>query len=757
MYKLMRTALWYWVWLILLTGCDSQSNMGSLLEQVMDTTFWQSENVYASRVRISYYDSLIRTASPYQKNQYLYEKAQALLFGGYTQDAITALEELTEIKNKQRTVLGLSNFQEDQLNDLLALAHLRLGEQENCIHHHTSASCLLPIQPAGYHKYPRGSEQAKKLLCKIVEDNPRDLHSRWLLNVAYMTLGEYPQQVPTEWAIPEEAFASEHSLQRFKDIAPSLKLAVNELSGGCVVDDFTNDGYLDVMASSWFPNDPVRLFINQKDGTFEEVTEATGLTSVAGGLNMIQADYNNDGWLDVLLLRGGWLEDHGAIPNSLLQNNGPDATGNITFTDVTLEAGVLSFHPTQTATWNDFNQDGWLDLFIGNESGVGNLHACELYLNNQDGTFTEVAAEAGITINQPNQYLYIKGVTSGDYNQDGRPDIFISALDNRTSNRLLKNQGVNAQGVPVFQDVTQEAGLDEKISSFPTWFFDYDNDGWLDLFVAGYQRNSSVISSITHDIAAEYLGLPHSAETARLYRNQQDGTFLDISKEVNLNRIAYAMGANFGDLDNDGWLDMYMSTGEVNFASIIPNRMFRNAEGQRFQDVTTAGGFGHLQKGHGVSFADWDNDGDQDVYVVMGGAYEGDNFQNALFQNPYQDINQWVGFRLQGTQSNRSAIGSRVKLTFEEFGKERTVYRDVNSGGSFGCSPLRVEVGVGQATVIKEVTVTWNGSQKQQHWQNVPVGNYYELVEGDTALHNLKIKPIPSNDDRQTVGHNEHL
>ena len=337
------------------------------------------------------------------------------------------------------------------------------------------------------------------------------------------------------------------------------------------------------------------------------------------------------------------------------------------------------------------------------------------------------------------------------------PIFFISALDNRTSNRLLKNQGVNAQGVPVFQDVTQEAGLDEKISSFPTWFFDYDNDGWLDLFVAGYQRNSSVISSITHDIAAEYLGLPHSAETARLYRNQQDGTFLNISKEVNLNRIAYAMGANFGDLDNDGWLDMYMSTGEVNFASIIPNRMFRNAEGQGFQDVTTAGGFGHLQKGHGVSFADCDNDGDQDVYVVMGGAYEGDNFQNALFQNPYQDTNQWVGFRLQGTQSNRSAIGSRVKLTFEESGKERTVYRDVNSGGSFGCSPLRVEVGVGQATVIKEVTVTWNGSQKQQHWQNVPVGNYYELVEGDTALHSLKIKPIPSNDDRQTAGHNEHL
>ncbi|MEQ9440912.1 MAG: CRTAC1 family protein [Cyclobacteriaceae bacterium] len=740
----MRTI--YIVLAVLVAACHSPEpvTMQQLLKQVVDTAFWIPENEYASQVRIAYYDSLVKTApDAYRKNPFRFQQARALLFGGQTESAIEILEELLEISHNQVMVPGLSDYEEGQLDDLLALAYLRLGEQENCIHHHTSASCLFPIQPAGYHQYPRGSEQARELLTKIVAENPRDLHSRWLLNVAYMTLGEYPEEVPAQWVIPEEALASAYPLEPFTDIAPQLGLAVNALSGGCVVDDFTNDGYLDVLVSSWFPDDPLRLFVNQQNGKFVEMSEAVGLTSVAGGLNMVQADYNNDGWLDVLLLRGAWLGQHGQIPNSLLKNNGPDAEGNITFTDVTIEAGLLSYHPTQTATWNDFNQDGWLDVFIGNESSSkGQVHSCELYINNQDGTFRDVAQEAGIAVNQSDDYLYIKGVTSGDYNRDGLPDIFVSALDERTSNRLYQHQGVDSMGNPVFKDVTREAGLNEKISTFPTWFFDYDNDGWLDLFVAGYMRNGSVISSITFDVAAEYLNLPYTAETARLYRNQGDGTFVNVSSEVNLDRITYAMGANYGDLDNDGYLDMYMSTGEVNFASIIPNRMFRNAAGKQFQDVTTAGGFGHLQKGHAISFADWDNDGDQDVYAVMGGAYEGDNFQNALFNNPCDSTNHWVGFLLEGRQSNRSAIGTKVKLTFKEEGVVRSVYREVNSGGSFGCSPLRVELGIGKADQIKEVEIVWNGSQTTQHWQDLPIRQYYKLIEGDSVLQRLNLTQV---------------
>nr|WKN36123.1 CRTAC1 family protein [Tunicatimonas sp. TK19036] len=734
----MRTV--FFLFVVIVFGCSQpQPTMEQLLSDVADTAFWIPENEYASSVRAAYFDSLTQTTTdPYKLHQYEYQRAKALLFGGQTEGAIEILESMLQMSRTQIMVPGLSDYEQDQLDDLLALAYLRLGEQENCIHHHTSASCLFPILPTGFHQFPRGSEQAKTLLTNIVQDNPRDLHSRWLLNVAYMTLGEYPDQVPESYVIPPEALESEYPLKHFDDIAPHLGLAVNALSGGCVVDDFTNDGYLDVMVSSWFPDDPVQLFVNQQDGSFREVSESAGLTSVTGGLNMVQADYNNDGWLDILLLRGAWLGKHGQIPNSLLKNNGDG-----TFTDVTIEAGMLSFHPSQTATWNDFNQDGWLDVFIGNESSSSdNIHPCELYINNQDGTFTNFAAAAGIEVSEAESFLYIKGVTSGDYNRDGLPDIFISALDDRTSNRLYQHQGLDSLGIPRFREVTHEAGLDEKISSFPTWFFDYDNDGWLDLFVAGYQRNGTVISSITHDIAAEYLKIPHSAETARLYRNQGDGTFSNISSQVNLNRITYAMGANFGDLDNDGYLDMYMSTGEVSFASIIPNRMFRNNQGKQFQDVTTAGGFGHLQKGHAVSFADWDNDGDQDVYVVMGGAYEGDNFQNALFQNPYQNEHHWVGFQLVGTKANRSAISSKVTITLEENGQERIIYREVNSGGSFGCSPLRVAVGLGDATEVKRLEIIWNGSQTRQQWKNIAADQYYRLVEQDSALYHSEIQVI---------------
>lgn len=415
---------------------------------------------------------------------------------------------------------------------------------------------------------------------------------------------------------------------------------------------------------------------------------------------------------------------------------------------VTIEAGLLSFHPTQTAVWRDFNNDGWLDLFIGNESSdAQNMHPSELYLNNQYGTFKEVAALAGVMVSEEvGDFYYVKGVAAGDYNNDGWQDIFVSSLDGTKRNILYKNIGIDRSGIPQFKDVTEQAGLGEKISSFPTWFFDYNNDGWLDIFVAGYLRRSNIISSITYDITAEYLGMPHTAETARLYHNNGDGTFCDVTKEVSLDRIAYAMGANFGDLDNDGYLDIYLSTGEVNFASIIPNRMFRNEQGTNFQDVTTSGGFGHLQKGHAVSFADLDHDGDQDIYVVMGGAYEGDNFQNVLFENPYQNENAWIGISLLGTKANRYGIGSRVELVVNSQGKERTIYRDVTSGGSFGCSPLRLQVGLGRTDRIQSLRIIWAGSGIEQKFTNVEVNQYIHIVEEDPNLKVLNLRQLKWSD-----------
>ncbi|MEM6842355.1 MAG: CRTAC1 family protein [Bacteroidota bacterium] len=721
-----------------------------LLEETQDLVN-NSENMYANNSRVQYYDSLL-LAEP-DNYAYQYYWALDLLRRGDSELAAEELKKLMAQKEAGKLDGTLTAPELDKLASYLALSHLRFGEQENCILNHTASSCLFPIQPAGFHQLPQGSRQAIEEYEEILRQQPDDLSARWLLNVAYMTLGEYPDEVPQEWLIPDSAFQSEYPMKEFPDIAHRIGFDFRGRSGGLVVDDFTNDGYLDILISEWGQDAPIRFFVNNADGTFTEQTNAANLTGLFGGLNLVQADYNNDGWLDVFVLRGAWLQEYGQHPNSLLKNNGDG-----TFTDVTIAANILSFHPTQTATWSDFNRDGWLDLFIGNEtSGTQSFHPCEMYLNNQDGTFSEIAEEAGVAVSKEGfriPSITVKGVTSGDFNNDGWPDLYVSTSggSEQYSNYLFQNNGSDEAGVPTFSDVTQEAQLGGFSPTFATWFWDYDQDGWLDIFAAGYWPGDG--GAITTDIAAEYLELPHDAQTGLLFRNNQDGTFSNVSEETNLDRILYAMGANYGDLDNDGWLDMYLGTGDPMLASVIPNRVFRNAHGEYFQDVTTATGMGHLQKGHAIAFSDIDNDGDQDLLMSMGGAYEGDIFQNAFFENPYQDEHNWITLHLVGSQSNRSAIGAKVVLTIEESGNERNIYWEVNSGGSFGASTLRVEVGLGNANTIKEMTVHWPNS-KTQTLTDLSVNTFYQITEGkenpeQLTLNKLKFKPLHSTHNHTT-------
>ncbi|HET6373206.1 MAG TPA: CRTAC1 family protein, partial [Candidatus Polarisedimenticolia bacterium] len=549
---------------------------------------------------------------------------------------------------------------------------------------------------------------------------------RWLLNIAYMTLGEYPAGVPAEWLIEPAVFASEGEIKRFTDIAGSLGLDVDDLAGGSIVDDFDNDGFLDVMVSSSRLTGQLRYFKSQGDGTFQERTEPAGLTGEIGGLNLVSTDYNNDGFIDAFVLRGGWLESAGRIPNSLLRNNGDG-----TFEDVTEEAGLLSFHPTQTADWFDYDGDGLLDLYIGNESRGEEVHPCELYHNNGDGTFTDVAQQSGVA-----NVGYVKAVSSGDYDNDGRPDLYLSRKG--LPNVLYHNDGPTGQdadGRPVykFTDVAAAAKVTEPIQSFPTWFFDYDNDGWEDLFVAGYAiRNVG-------DVAADYLGLQHPGERCRLFHNEHNGTFSDVTRESGLYRVLLAMGSNFGDIDNDGWLDFYVGTGDPYLTTLVPNRMFRNDGGKRFLDVTTSGGVGHLQKGHGVSFADIDNDGDQDIYEDMGGAFWGDQYRSVLYQNEGYG-NHWITLQLYGTASNRSAIGARIAVVVVTRDGERTIYRTVGTGGSFGVNPSRQEIGLGGALSVKSVEIAWPAGGAKQVLRGLAMDRFYAIREGAAEALQLKRK-----------------
>jgi hypothetical protein len=660
-----------------------------------------------------------------------YKIALELLNGGESAKAVEQFTQLIGFMQTNRIVLSEDKASLVRMNT--ALAYLRLGEQENCLANHSAESCLMPIQPGGFHKITRGSRGAITFLMEQLEKDSNDLRAGWLLNLAYMTLGEYPDKVPPQFLIPSKVFESEYNIKRFPDIAHGLGLDFNDLAGSVVMDDFDNDGDLDLMISAMGLHDQLRFFLNNCDGTFAERTTEAGLIGEVGGLNMVQADYNNDGWMDVLVLRGAWFEKQGHHPNSLLRNN-----GNGTFDDVTEQAGLLSFHPTQTATWFDFNNDGWIDVFIGNETVPGDTNRCELFRNNGNGTFTECSAEFGI-----NPFGLIKSVHSGDYDNDGWPDFYVSCRGQ--PNYLYHNDGPqspdkSAQGKWKFTNVAQNLGVFAPVFSFPSFFFDYDNDGWLDLFSCGYGVKSVA------SVAADYLGLQHGAERARLYHNNRDGTFTDVTKSAGLHRVLLAMSANFGDLDNDGFLDIYLGTGAPDLTMLIPNRMLRNDGGQRFQDVTTSGGFGNVQKGHGIAFGDLDHDGDQDMYASIGGAYEGDIYYNALFENPGHG-NDWLKLKLVGVKSNRAAIGARIKVSVVTPQGKRSIYKTVNSGATFGCSPLRQEFGLGQAKAIEAVEIWWPASGLKQTLGGLEKNQCYVVSEGETNVTRQALKSFkfPSN------------
>lgn len=645
-----------------------------------------------------------------------------LLRAGRSLDAIARLE---RVLAAQRAGRGWYHGRRDEgvLRRALALAWLRLGEQENCLSHPPAGACLWPLEPAAIHVLQRGSRQAMRILKEQLALAPGDLESRWLLNLAAMTVGDHPSGVPEALVIPVAPVRTPAQVGRFRNVAPEVGLDVAGLSGGCVLDDLDGDGDLDLLVSSLGLRDPLRFLVNRGNGTWEERTEAAGLSGETGGLNLVQADYDNDGWIDVLVLRGAWLGPEGRHPKSLLRNRGDG-----TFDDVTERAGLLGFHPTQTAVWLDYDGDGWLDVFLGHESREGDEHPCQMFRNRRDGSFEDVTSGCGLAV-----VGWVKGVTAGDYDDDGRPDLYVSRLGEE--NLLFHNEGPE-EGKPgrwVFREVGTRAGVREPRYSFSTWFFDANNDGRLDLFVAGYQAGG------VGDIAATYLGLPSRAERPRLYLNRGAGRF-ESPEPSGLATAMLVMGANFGDVDNDGRLDIYLGTGEPDMAALLPNRLFWNGGGV-FEDVTSAAGVGHLQKGHAIAFGDVDEDGDQDIYADMGGAYSGDVARNVLFENPGQ-AGAWVKVQLEGTRANRCGIGARIAVRIEGPEGPGMLHRVVGSGGSFGASPLRQEIGLGAADRIESIEILWPGSGTRQRLVGPPMRCLLKIREGDAGWREVRRKAV---------------
>lgn len=595
-----------------------------------------------------------------------------------------------------------------------AVTALRRGENDNCIACRGQSSCILPIVPAAYHKNRLGSRQAIVHLHEYLDKFPDDYEVRWLLNVAHMTLGEYPEKVDRRYLIPLDHYLnSEFNIGKFEDIGHLVGVNRFNQAGGGIMEDFDNDGLLDLAATSLDPTQPMAFYRNKGDGTFEDRTAAAGLSNQLGGMLVTQTDYNNDGHMDFYISRGAWISY--AIRPSLLKNNGDG-----TFTDVTKQAGLLDPVNSITNSWVDYDNDGWLDLFVCCERQTNRL-----FHNKRDGTFEEVIEQAGMLL--PNDMALCKGATWIDFDNDDDMDVFFTFLQ-ADGSRFFRNNGNGT-----FTDVTKEVGIDGPHTAFASWAWDYDNDGWLDIYVNSYDRTLK-------DSVKSMLGMPHTRHSNKLYHNLKGKGFEDVAKKAGLDQVFESMGSNFGDFDNDGYLDMFLGTGDPNLESLVPDRMFRNVNGERFADISASSGTGHLQKGHSVACGDWDRDGDVDIFIQMGGTVNGDRYHNILYNNPGQ-TNHRLTLKLVGKKSNRPAIGARIKVVTSGE-KPQTIYRHISSGSSWGANPLEQHIGLGAATRIATLEIHWPTTKTTQVFHDIDADRSIEITEFATDYRTLNPKPI---------------
>ena len=578
-------------------------------------------------------------------------------------------------------------------------------------------------------------EQAAAELAQLLTERPGDPHLNFLLGTAYHWMEDYPQAtaaykqaidalsataadqrlvrqwnlrlayLATHGAYPGN-LAKDYQLQlksldatapvRFTDVAADAGVAKVDRGRGSAWGDYDGDGDLDLFSVGI--QSPHALYRNEAGHNFTDITQSAGLYDERGGWSATCADYDNDGDLDLYVTRDAW---EGRAPNSLYQNQ-----GDLTFLDQGVAAGVADPDASFTAAWADYDNDGFVDLYVADGitgDGAGN----KLYHNQSNGAFVDRAARAGV--DHTGKSL---GVAFGDYDRDGDLDLYVVDVDG--PNTLYRNQG-NGH----FVDATREAGVAApEQGGYVAFFLDYDNDGDLDLFV-------SAMSYYELFVQSQISGRTAGPARAHLYRNNGGGRFADVAVEAGLSRTFGSMGAGFGDVDYDGRIDIYLANGGPMMARFEPNILYHN-RGDRFADITKAAGVGNLGKGHGATFADYDNDGDLDLYAGIGGHYPGDVWPNSLYRNEGH-ANHWLVVELQGRPPNQSAIGAHLKLQAGDL----TQMAEVSSGGGFGSSnSLPVEFGLGDRTRIDALEIRWPSGKNDVH-RNLGVDQVLRFAEGN--------------------------
>jgi hypothetical protein len=511
------------------------------------------------------------------------------------------------------------------------------------------------------------------------------------------------------------------------------KRSIIETKGsGLAFFDYDNDGWLDIYLSNGNRLDAkwpagteptTHLYKNNRDGTFTDVTEKSGLARVGWQTGVCIGDYDNDGWDDLFCTFWGH--------NILFHNN-----GNGTFTDVTRIAGLSQAKGRwgTGCTFLDYDRDGHLDLFVCNfvKLDPDNLPSLEhadvcqwkgiptmcgprglpgdwniLYNNNGDGTFTDVSEKAGILKTGPRNSIT---AVSYDFDNDGWPDIYV-AVDSEPS-ILFRN---NHDGT--FTDVAFDAGCayneeGHEQAGMGIGVADYDCDGWLDIFKTNFTDDSP-----------------------NLYHNKGNGTFSDVSfaAGIGIKRNYVAWGCGFIDYDNDGWADIVQVNGHVypevdryNIGETFknPRIVYKNLGNGHFKDVSAemGPGIGARFCSRGAAFGDYDNDGGMDILVLNM------NDLPSLLHNVGGNKQNWIKIKLLGTKCNRTAIGARVRVTT---GKH-TQLDEVHSGTSvMSQSDLRLHFGLGSAEMVDSIEVQWPTTRVIERFAQVKPNRILSIREGE--------------------------
>ena len=503
-------------------------------------------------------------------------------------------------------------------------------------------------------------------------------------------------------------FSSLHAQITFTDVTSSANMAFNapvveSLAWG----DYDNDGDEDLFLTT---NGSDILMRNDGNDVFTDVSTAVGLTEVYGTTGCVFGDLDNDGDLDIFI-----VSSTGSSPNFdpdvLYENLG--ASSGYTFQSVSSSfSGLSKGESNRGVALFDYNRDGLLDIYV-------NASGSDLVYKNLGGLkFEEVATSIGINFDASNVGV---GVVPVDINADGWIDLFTG---NRSSdpNKLFLNDGTGN-----FNDITTSAGITALGLGMGVLAFDYDNDLDMDLYWTTWPGSSGPL-------------VPNA-----FYQNQGNNTFTDVTISTTTEDLTgWGISCNAGDIDNDSFVDFFITNGFSQTSS--QSLLMVNNNGSSFSDVTTAVLGDLTYDARGVAFADYDNDGDMDV-CLTGGA----GFDTKLWRNDTANSNNWVVFKLEGTVSNKNAIGARIEVTA---GGVKTV-KEVSGGagrGSFNSLP--VEFGLGGATSIEKVKVTWPNGTVEESSSGITINQYNTIIEGttlsvsDNVLNSsLKIFPNPFKKD----------